>query len=107
MLDVYERARAQFWHLENRTRSGADDETARFLRDTAENAINYIRARGWSRHEMLNELEDVFAIARDRATELAGGRKRRFEIRSFEERRDYRGDERRLRRPDRYRPGFS
>lgn len=52
---------------------------ARFLRDTAENALTYLRSNGFVGHASIPELERVFGVARDKATELSGGKKRRFE----------------------------
>lgn len=105
VLDVYKDARAKFY--KQQIRQGADEETARFLRDTAENAINYMRAKGLTHHERMSELENVFAIARDKAAELAGGRQRNFERYISKQRtsRDERHGFQKL--PDLYRPSRS
>ncbi|PGH11737.1 hypothetical protein AJ80_06998 [Polytolypa hystricis UAMH7299] len=56
----------------------AKSRSAKFLRDTAENILNYLRARGLD-HYMIPELETAFQQARDKAIVLSGGRKRPFE----------------------------
>lgn len=51
----------------------------RFLRDTAENTILYLRTNGLFDHELIPELEKTFDYARDKAAQLSGGRKRHFD----------------------------
>ena len=53
---------------------------ARFLRDTAENALIYLRARHMGNHPIIPELEKMFDQAKEEAIRLSGGKKRRFEI---------------------------
>ncbi|KAK2812956.1 hypothetical protein FQN50_000977 [Emmonsiellopsis sp. PD_5] len=57
----------------------AKSRAAKFLRDTAENTLNYLRARHMD-HYMVPELEAAFQMAKEKAIALSGGRKRPFEI---------------------------
>ncbi|KAK2731973.1 hypothetical protein FQN55_004301 [Onygenales sp. PD_40] len=57
----------------------AKSRAAKFLRDTAENTLNYLRARNMD-HYMVPELEAAFQMAKEKAIALSGGRKRPFEI---------------------------
>ncbi|PKY05480.1 hypothetical protein P168DRAFT_340888 [Aspergillus campestris IBT 28561] len=56
-------------------------DAARFLRDTAENTLRYLRSNGLAEEKggLVTELEYTFAAARDKATALSGGRKRHFD----------------------------
>ncbi|PLN82088.1 hypothetical protein BDW42DRAFT_85675 [Aspergillus taichungensis] len=56
-------------------------DAARFLRDTAENTLRYLRSNELAEEnvELITELEYTFAAARDKATALSGGRKRHFD----------------------------
>lgn len=56
-------------------------DAARFLRDTAENTLRYLRSNGLAEENggLVTELEYTFAAARDKATALSGGRKRHFD----------------------------
>ncbi|RAL14970.1 uncharacterized protein BO97DRAFT_403989 [Aspergillus homomorphus CBS 101889] len=63
-----------------RSESNTDTESSvRFLRDTAENALQYLRANGRPNHSLIPDIEYHFRLARDRAAQLSGGRQRRFE----------------------------
>ncbi|KAI5284847.1 hypothetical protein KEM55_000889, partial [Ascosphaera atra] len=56
-------------------------DAAKFLRDTAENTLTYMRSCAMHiSHPMVPELEANFLMAREKVVELSGGRKRRFEI---------------------------
>lgn len=79
ILDVYFKAKEDYYNLDD---AGYMEKAkaARFLRDTAENSLNCLRARGLTTHRMVPELEEMFQYAKDKATELLGGKKRRFEI---------------------------
>ena len=56
-------------------------DAARFLRDTAENTLRYLRINGLAEENggLVTDLEYTFAAARDKATALSGGRKRHFD----------------------------
>lgn len=56
-------------------------DAAKFLRDTAENVLDYLRSRElYASHPMVPELEANFKMAREKVVALSGGRKRRFEV---------------------------
>ncbi|KAI5305455.1 hypothetical protein KEM56_004376 [Ascosphaera pollenicola] len=56
-------------------------DAAKFLRDTAENTLDYLRSRElYETHVMVPELEANFKMAREKVVALSGGRKRRFEV---------------------------
>lgn len=83
----------------------------RFLRDTAENTILYLRTNGLFDHGLIPELEKTFDYARDKAAVLSGGRKRHFDDyceRERERERERGSGEKRSRSGrviDSYRPG--
>lgn len=79
ILDVYFKAKEDYYNLDGASYM-EKAKAARFLRDTAENSLNCLRARGLTTHRMVPELEEMFQYAKDKATELLGGKKRRFEI---------------------------
>lgn len=94
----YEARRDYFKSLQN---EGFASMTAiRFLRDTAENALLYLRQNAMMDHSAVADLQENFAIARDKAAELCGGRKRHFD-----DNKDTRSSQKRTRRlVDSYRP---
>ncbi|OJD14335.1 hypothetical protein AJ78_05300 [Emergomyces pasteurianus Ep9510] len=67
----------------------AKSRAAKFLRDTAENALNYLHARNMQ-HDMVQKLEAAFQMAKEKAIALSGGRKRPFEINEVDYRRGQR-----------------
>lgn len=78
ILAIYHRAKEDY----HRTRGIEDVEplsSIRFLRDTAENTILYLRTNGLFDHASLPELEETFQWTKNRAAELSGGRKRNFD----------------------------
>ncbi|KAE8350070.1 hypothetical protein BDV28DRAFT_151282 [Aspergillus coremiiformis] len=78
LLDVYNRAKDDYYKA-LQTEGFVSLDTVRFLRDTAENALRYLHTNGLSDHTSVPDLEQVFMIARDKATQLKGGRKRHFD----------------------------
>ena len=76
IIATYARAKDDYYEAEESDLTSH----ARFLRDTAENAVSYLHKSGFTDHYLIPELEEVFQIARDKASELSGGRKRRFEV---------------------------
>jgi len=79
ILDIYFKAKKDFSDL-GKSNTVEKFEAARFLRDTAENTLNYLHKRNLMEHHMVPELEEMFNHAKEKATELSGGKKRRFEI---------------------------
>lgn len=108
ILAVYTRAKEDYDNADRSESATKDNKfsAARFLRDTAENALNYLRTNGLSDHASIPELEQVFELARDKATELSGGRKRRFETSADNDEKldTHRGGKRNRRILDSYRP---
>ncbi|EAW19137.1 uncharacterized protein NFIA_090950 [Aspergillus fischeri NRRL 181] len=78
LLDVFFKARDE--HINRRRKETESDlNTVRFVRDSAENALTYLRANNMKDHEAIPDLEKWFAIMRDKATALTGGRGRHFD----------------------------
>ncbi|KAF4263466.1 hypothetical protein KXW98_003040 [Aspergillus fumigatus] len=78
LLDVFFKARDE--HINRRRQETASDlNTVRFVRDSAENALTYLRANNMKDHEAIPDLERWFAIMRDKAIALTGGRGRHFD----------------------------
>ena len=79
IISIYLRAKDDYFSLDD---SNLTEKlrAARFLRDTAENSLNYLHALDCMEHRLVPELEEIFEHAKNKATQLSGGRKRRFEI---------------------------
>ncbi|KAL4980123.1 hypothetical protein BDW66DRAFT_147559 [Aspergillus desertorum] len=78
LLDVYYQAKEDYFNT--KAREGVDSLSAvRFLRDSAENTLRYLHANGMSDNFHVPDLEQTFAIARDKTAQLLGGRKRHFD----------------------------
>lgn len=78
MLAIFYRAKEDY----NRVRHCDDGYTfdaVRFLRDTTENSIIYLRTQGLANHASMAELEETFQYSKVKAAELSGGRKRHFD----------------------------
>ncbi|KAL5355719.1 hypothetical protein BJX96DRAFT_170935 [Aspergillus floccosus] len=78
LLSVYHQAKSEFYGAMQRD-GMVNIGMARFLRDSAENALRYMLDNGLSDHAYITELEMVFKQARDKAADLLGGRKRHFD----------------------------
>ncbi|EED13056.1 hypothetical protein TSTA_055580 [Talaromyces stipitatus ATCC 10500] len=89
MLHTYFKAKSDFYALHESARDRDDPklaDAAKFLRDSAENALSYLQAQGilsLCDSSLVMELQTVFGFAKSKAIEFLGGRKRRFEIESF------------------------
>ncbi|KAL4801113.1 major facilitator superfamily domain-containing protein [Aspergillus venezuelensis] len=78
LLEVYQQAKNDY--LTTKERDNFDSlDAVRFLRDSAENALRYLRANGPQDHPWVPDLEQTFNIARDKTAQLLGGRKRHFD----------------------------
>ncbi|KAL4946337.1 hypothetical protein BDV06DRAFT_208809 [Aspergillus oleicola] len=78
LLEVYQRAKDDY--LTTKERDGVESlDAVRFLRDSAENALRYLHANGQQDHPWMRDLEQTFAIAREKTEQLLGGRKRHFD----------------------------
>lgn len=89
MLHTYFRAKHDFYTRQESARTVYDPklaDAAKFLRDSAENALGYLDAQkllSSCDSSLVLELESVFEFAKSKAIEILGGRKRRFEVESF------------------------
>ena len=79
IISMYLRAKDDYFSLDDSSLT-EKLRAAKFLRDTAENSLNYLHALDCMDHSLVPELEEIFEHAKDKATQLSGGRKRRFEI---------------------------
>lgn len=78
ILAVYAKAKADYFATDESDREDKS-RAAKFLRDTAENTLVYIKAQK-SDHRLIPDLESTREMAKDKAITLCGGRKRRFEV---------------------------
>ncbi|KAF9889570.1 hypothetical protein FE257_007280 [Aspergillus nanangensis] len=78
ILDVYYQAKDKYFYA-MQLDGMVSLEVARFLRDSAENALRYLTTNGLHEHKVVSELEQIFNTARDKTAELLGGRKRHFD----------------------------
>lgn len=89
MLHTYFRAKNDFYTKHESIRFLYDPklaDAAKFLRDSAENALSYLEAQellSSCDSDLVLELQTVFDFAKSKAIEILGGRKRRFEVESF------------------------
>lgn len=102
IVNVYLKAKRDFKDIDDGDYA-EKASAARFLRDSAENALSCLQARGLDSHWLIPELEVIFVYARDRAAQLLGGKKRRFELHGDQPD----GSAKRLRGSDCYRPQYS
>ena len=93
------------YHSTGDTDAARKKETVKFLRDSAENALEYLRA-SQPGHQMIPKLQDTFRMAQAKCIWLNGGRKRPFEMsgREFAKRARKNLEFRKTARADRYRP---
>ncbi|KAJ0414953.1 hypothetical protein BJY00DRAFT_318353 [Aspergillus carlsbadensis] len=78
LLEVYHQAKEDYFRI--KAKDGVESLPAiKFLRDSAENALRYLHANGLSDHPWVRDLEESFAVARDKTAQLLGGRKRHFD----------------------------
>lgn len=78
LWQVYEQAKADFYAVPNRDGQELTD-AAKFLRDTAENALQYLADKDVDPGAMA-ELQSTFNMAKATVVSLTGGRKRKFDI---------------------------
>lgn len=78
ILAVYAKAKADYISIYE-SNPEVKSRAAKFLRDTAENTLLYIKAQK-SDHRLIPELESTREMAKNKAITLCGGRKRRFEV---------------------------
>ncbi|KAJ5690503.1 hypothetical protein N7462_004895 [Penicillium macrosclerotiorum] len=84
LIGVYQAALADYY-LKDASKSGLSDKQSdkftnvRFLRDTAENLLRYMKSEDFLNHPLLPQVEKVVHLSQDHAERLAG-RKRIFEL---------------------------
>ncbi|KAJ5782619.1 hypothetical protein N7457_004393 [Penicillium paradoxum] len=78
LIQVYQKAKADYYILEVTESHRERTNSVRFLRDTAENLLRYLNSVD-THHELIPELEDIIKVSQAHANQLAGGRKRKFE----------------------------
>lgn len=78
MLAIFYRAKEDYNRVRN-CENGHLCDAIRFLRDTTENTIIYLRSNGLSNHTSMAELEETFRYSKEKAVDLSGGRKRHFD----------------------------
>lgn len=79
LWSLYEKARADFQAVVPERDSQATADSARFLRDTAENTIQYLKTQKFD-PILMAELHAVYDLAKATAVSATGGRKRKFDI---------------------------
>lgn len=77
LWSVYSRAYSDYHAVANK-RDGSSLEAAKFLRDTAENGIHYLKDRNQN-HPALTELSETYTMAKMVVLDLNGGKKRKFD----------------------------
>lgn len=78
LWNVYQRAKSDYLLVAN-DMNDATARAARFLRDTAENMLSYLKNNP-SDPIMMAELDATCRMAKDAAESLTGGKKRRFDV---------------------------
>lgn len=79
LWSLYEKARADFQAVVPNKDSSATADSARFLRDTAENTIQYLKTKDFD-PVMMAELQAVYDLAKATAVSATGGKKRKFDV---------------------------
>jgi hypothetical protein len=115
LIRVYQKAKADYYILEVTECHRERTNSVRFLRDTAENLLRYLKAVDKD-NDLIPEIEAIIHVSQAHASQLAGGRKRKFErmnddsrgspslspYRPYGQHMSHRGE---LKRWDRYVPG--
>ncbi|KAJ5841757.1 hypothetical protein N7534_011587 [Penicillium rubens] len=78
LIQVYQKAKADYYILEVTESHRKRTNSVRFLRDTAENLLRYLKSVDKD-HDLIPEIEDIIQVSQAHANQLAGGRKRKFE----------------------------
>ncbi|PWY72197.1 hypothetical protein BO94DRAFT_539321 [Aspergillus sclerotioniger CBS 115572] len=78
LIQVYCAAKKEY--DDEKHREGVHDlSLVRYLRDTAENTLLYLQGNGMSDYPFIQDIENSFKMAKDKAAQLSGGRGRRFD----------------------------
>ncbi|KAJ5265785.1 hypothetical protein N7524_006803 [Penicillium chrysogenum] len=78
LIQVYQKAKADYYILEVTESHRKRTNSVRFLRDTAENLLRYLKSVDKD-HDLIPEIEGIIQVSQAHANQLAGGRKRKFE----------------------------
>ncbi|KXG47780.1 uncharacterized protein PGRI_016500 [Penicillium griseofulvum] len=78
LIRVYQKAKADYYILEVTECHRERTNSVRFLRDTAENLLRYLKAVDKD-NDLIPEIEAIIQVSQAHASQLAGGRKRKFE----------------------------
>ncbi|CAI7595081.1 unnamed protein product [Penicillium discolor] len=78
LIQVYQKAKADYYILQVSENHRERTNSVRFLRDTAENLLRYLMSADKD-HDLIPEIEDIIQVSQAHASQLAGGRKRKFE----------------------------
>ncbi|KAJ5327216.1 uncharacterized protein N7506_010318 [Penicillium brevicompactum] len=78
LVETYQKAKEDYYVLEVTETHDKKTNSVRFLRDTAENLLRYLKNVDKD-HDLIQELEDTVKSSKAHADKLAGGRKRKFE----------------------------
>ena len=79
LWSLYEKARAEYQAVVPNKDIQATADSARFLRDTAENTIQYLKTKDFD-PVIMAELQAVYDLAKATAVSATGGKKRKFDI---------------------------
>jgi hypothetical protein len=79
LWSLYENAKADFQAVLPNKDDQATADSARFLRDTAENTIQYLKTKDFD-PVMMAELHAVYDLAKATAVAATGGKKRKFDV---------------------------
>ena len=107
LWSLYEKARADFQAVVPERDVQATAESARFLRDTAENTIQCLKSKEFD-PVMMAEVRAVYDLAKATAVSATGGKKRKFDIAAADKSQEEHGGSYRgcsiPQRPERYSP---
>jgi hypothetical protein len=79
LLKLYFDAKKDFYNLKSENYE-ENAVAAKYLRDTAENALLYLKKDDLGCDALLHELQTVFEYSRGKSVAFLGGKKRRFEV---------------------------
>lgn len=78
LVQVYQKAKADYYILQVSDNYRERTNSVRFLRDTAENLLRYLLSTDKD-NNLIPEIEDIIQVSQAHASQLAGGRKRKFD----------------------------
>lgn len=78
LFDVYDQAKTEYLAVCEMNDDKKTLAAARFLRDTAENAVSILQDKNIG-GEVFRSLQETYDLAKEMAVELSGGKKRKFD----------------------------